>query len=156
MHLLLLSFVACSLSAWAADNPFLGTWKIDLTRSKGSPASGLPPDSLTVTIQPEGEDGVKISEDYIGKTTNKPFHVARTCKFDGKEYPVTGWTRPAGTEAIKRVDTHTWEVTRKSEAKVVDQHRWVVSTDGNTLIWTGTGTNRASGKYENSVVFTRR
>ena len=28
-----------------------------------------------MTIEPNGENGVKISEDFIGRTTDKPVHV---------------------------------------------------------------------------------
>jgi hypothetical protein len=151
---LLLSVAAliCSLSVLAANNPFLGTWKVDLTKSK---ASNMPSANLTVLIEPNGEDGVRISEDYVG-TMNTPRHVTRACKFDGKDYPVTGWTQPAGTEAIRRMDSRTWEVTRKSEGKVIERYHAVVSSDGNTLTEAGTHISPAGEKREFSVVYVRR
>jgi hypothetical protein len=143
--------LACALSVSAADNPFLGTWKVDLTRSKSSTV----PANLTVVIEPDGQDGVKISEDYVG-SMDVPRHVTGTNKFDGKDYPLTGSPRPAATRAIRRVDSHGWEVTVKSEGKVVQQYRAVVSSDGNTLTHTGTNTSRPGEPREFHTVYVRR
>jgi hypothetical protein len=38
----------CALALVAADNPFVGTWKLNVAKSKFSP--GPPPQSQTVTI----------------------------------------------------------------------------------------------------------
>ena len=114
----------CTLSARAIE-PFLGTWKIDLTRFQTTAAPQFrPPSSLTYRIERAGEDGVKITEDWIENATKVSGHVTRTCKFDGRDYPVTGWGLPT-TEAIRRLDLQTWEVTAKREGKVAWQTTWL-------------------------------
>ena len=47
----------------AQSNPLVGTWKINLAKSKYSP-TGTAPKSDTLTIQAQG-DGVKISADGV-------------------------------------------------------------------------------------------
>ena len=44
----------------------------------------------------------------------------------------------------------------KSEGKVIQQYRAVVSSDGNTLTDTGSGTSAAGEKHEFAVVYARR
>src|SRR5215475_14454944 len=92
-------FATSSLSGFAQTDPFIGTWKLNLAKSKFSP--GPPPKSQTVTYEAVGQ-GYKIAvkgTDAEGKT----FEYQFTANYDGKDYPVTGnpdWD----TIAFKRFD----------------------------------------------------
>jgi hypothetical protein len=81
----LLGTLARGMSLWAA-NPAIGTWKLNVARSKYTP--GPPPKSATITYE-ETADGIKRtgeSVDAEGKTTSFGY----TAKNDGKDYPVHG------------------------------------------------------------------
>src|SRR5215475_3269778 len=68
-----------------ADDPQMGTWKLDEAKSKFAPGV---PKNHTVVIEAAG-DNVKITVDGIDKD-GKSTHNEWTGKFDGKDYPVTG------------------------------------------------------------------
>src|SRR5262245_3607065 len=66
--------------------PGLGTWKLNVAKSKFSP--GPAPKSSTVTFTAAGQ-GVKAVIDTVGATDQK-VHWEYTAAFDGKPHPVTG------------------------------------------------------------------
>src|SRR5262245_48188616 len=72
-------------SALAADDAFLGTWKLNEAKSKIRPGS---PKSTTVVYEAAG-DSVKITTDGTD-TKGSPAHSEWTGKFDGKDYSVSG------------------------------------------------------------------
>src|SRR5438105_6139641 len=93
--------------AFGADDNFLGTWKLNLEKSKFDP--GPPPKSMTVTIE-AAEDGVKVTT--TGESADgTPINGSFTAKYDGKDYPVTGG--PADSIATKEVDANTHTVVTK-------------------------------------------
>src|SRR3954469_24128342 len=71
--------------AFAADNPQMGTWKLNEAKSK-IPAGAMK--NTTVVYAVDG-DNIKVTTD--GTTGDgKPVHTEWTGKFDGKDYPLTG------------------------------------------------------------------
>jgi hypothetical protein len=135
MRKAMLLLAVCGLVGllWAADNPFVGTWKANLSKSKS--ASPVTVKSEIVTIEPI-ENGLKITDDSItaqGKTEK----IVYSSKFDSKDYPVTGGTvPPGGTYALKKIDSNTTEGVIKVNGKTQATIRWVVSNAGKTM--TGT------------------
>jgi len=124
--LVLASVTAGSLLA--QDNPFVGTWKLNVAKSKFEP--GPAPKSLTRTIVAQG-DGAKYSfEGVAGDGT--PFSYSFTVKYDGKDYPITGSGMPGGADtiAIKRVGTNKAEATEKKGGKEIGKAEVEVSKDG--------------------------
>lgn len=79
--LLLLFFVAFAL----AQNPNMGTWKLDEAKSKIPAGAGK---STTVEYSAAGSD-IKIVTDGVN-AQGQPAHAEWTGKFDGKPYPVAG------------------------------------------------------------------
>ena len=79
------AFVLSSSVALAADN-WLGTWKLDLAKSKYSP--GPAPKSLTLKYEAMS-DGIKFTGDGVG-ADGKPTHTMFLSKFDGKDVPYEG------------------------------------------------------------------
>src|SRR5215470_17760684 len=78
--------VMSPLSGFTQTDPFIGTWKLNLAKSKYSP--GPSPKSQTVTHEAVGQ-GVK----FTAKGTDaegKPIDFQFTANYDGKDYPVTG------------------------------------------------------------------
>ena len=107
----------------AQNNPFLGTWKLNLSKSKfdGMPA----PKSLTRTVAAEGAGATYTftGEDADGKAIEYSF----TSHFDGKDSAVTGGGMPGGadTVALTRVNSNMirtiWKKGRERHRDV--QHR---------------------------------
>jgi hypothetical protein len=141
--LVLTTFVLCG-AAWGADNPFVGTWKLNLAKSKFDP--GPPVRSRTVTVEPAG-DGVKWSIEQVDANGSHAT-VVETPMFDGKDYPrtLTGSVGGSGADTIafKRIDPYTLEETLKKGGDVVAIVRQVVSKDGKertATTMTGTDAN---------------
>jgi hypothetical protein len=65
--------------AFAQTDPFLGTWQLNLAKSKYTP--GPPPKSLTVNVQAEGQ-GLKATTTGVNAEGN-PINYTQTPVFDG-------------------------------------------------------------------------
>src|SRR5271169_4475733 len=98
--ILALVAVACA-PAFAQNNPAVGTWKLNLEKSKYNP--GPAPKSLTRTLEAQG-DNVKYSFEGVS-AEGTAVAYSFTMTFDGKDYPIVG-SMPGGADAIsiKRVD----------------------------------------------------
>jgi hypothetical protein len=121
--------------AVAADDPFLGTWKLNEAKSKLSPNA---PKNTTVVYQAAG-DAVKITTDGTD-AQGKPIHSEWTGKFDGKDYPVSN-DPAADARAYQKVDDHTLAFDNKKDGKATLSGRITVSADGKsrTVMLSGTG-----------------
>ena len=120
--------VLSSVPLLAQDNPFAGTWKLNLAKSKFEP--GPVPKSQTRTVVAQG-DGAKYTFDGVA-ADGKPFSYSFTVKYDGKDYAVTGTGMPAGADtiAIKLVGSNKAEATQKRGGKEVAKAEAEVSKDG--------------------------
>lgn len=134
-----------SVGAQSGD-PALGTWKINLAKSKYNP--GPAPKSTTVTYSVAGQ-GLKVVVDTVGPDGVKG-HWEYTANFDGKDYPMIGNNADADSASLKRINANTVEVVNKRGGKRTLTHTRVLSADGKTLTITSTGTN-AQGQTVNNV-----
>ena len=124
------------------DPRTLGTWKLNLAKSKFDP--GPPLRSMRVTREQVG-DAVKYT---IEQEDANGIHrtIVEAPKYDGKDYPRTIQDTPRvgppvpDTIALKRIDADTVEETLKKSDKVVQTARQVVSKDGKMITTTLTGT----------------
>jgi hypothetical protein len=125
--------------ALAADNS-LGTWKLNMEKSKFSPSA--PVKSLTATRE-ASDDGVKVTTTGE-RADGTPINGSYTAKYDGKDYPVTG--APYDSIAIKQVNANTFTTVQKnSGTKYSTTTRAVISKDGKTMTVRVRGTG-ADGK----------
>ena len=135
-----LILAAAALAAFGADNT-LGTWKLNVEKSKYTPAP-FPIKSLT-TIREAADGGVKTTSTGV-QADGTPINSSNTIKYDGKEYPITG--APWDTSSIKQVDANTLTSTNtQKNGKYHVTNRTVISKDGKTMTTTSKGTN-AEGK----------
>jgi len=133
-----------------APQGLIGTWKLNVAKSKFSP--GPPPKSMTITYSAAG-DGVKIVVD-LTPGTGASQHWEMTGTYDGKDMPVTG-NPEADMISMKKIDDRHGESTFKKGGKVAATNTRVLSSDGKTLTITSKGTN-AQGQARNDVqVFER-
>ena len=143
----LLVLAATVIAAMAADNS-IGTWKLDVGKSKYSPAP-LPLKDLTVTRE-AADGGVKVTitgEQSDGTKINAGY----TAKYDGKEVSVTG-NAPYDMIAVKQANANTFTDERhKMGGSYKGTGRTVISNGGKTMTTTVRGTN-AEGKPMNSTL----
>lgn len=135
----------------AQGSPHVGTWVLNLAKSKYTP--GPPPKEQTGVVEAAGQ-GIKSTATGID-AAGKPTKVSYTANFDGKDYPVTG-SADFDTVSFKSANPNTLEFSRKKGGKVVQTGTMVVSADGKTRTITATGTNAQGQKINNVVVYDRK
>jgi hypothetical protein len=143
--------VGISFVASAQSDPAVGTWKLNLTKSKYTP--GPLPKSNTVMIEavPNGLHVTAKGEDAAGKPTS----IDYTATADGKDMPVKG--APAyDTTAMKRVDANTTEQTRKKEGKTVQTVTRKISADGKTMTVTTRGKDETGRTINNVAMYDKQ
>jgi hypothetical protein len=124
--------VLIAISLTAADDPFLGKWKINQEKSK---TSGL---------------GLKI-EDLGANKYRRTGGVSYEVIADGTDHP-----RPeGGTRSLTIVNATMWKSVIKRDGVVTSETVWNVSSDGSTMTTHTKGTNPDGSKMEASTVNTR-
>ena len=130
--------------ALAADN-WVGTWKMNVAKSKASPGPGPKSQTLKFTASAAG---ITLNSD--GVTADGSVRKGSyTSKFDGKDVPWAG-NPDADTAAPLKVDDNNYTNTWKKGGKVTINAKATVSADGKTLTVTQTGKN-AKGEDVNST-----
>ena len=147
----LASALAFTASLYAADMQ-VGTWKINLAKSKYDPAA-LAPKSTTVKGEAV-DNGIKTVVDTVD-SQGKSFHYEYTAKYDGKDYPVKGDPNRDST-ALKKIDDYTFDQINKKGGKITTTNRTVYARDGKSRTQTGTGTNAQGQKVHNVVVWEKQ
>lgn len=140
-----------TLALYAADNPFVGTWKLNAAKSKVGD-SGLG-STGTVKIESEGA-GLKVAVDTTD-AQGQPVKFTYQATLDGKPGTATGAPN-FDTITIQRVNDHTLNVTGKKDGKVMFTDRRVVSHDGKTLTLSRSGTNAQGKPFKATLVFDRQ
>ena|SRR5579863_8431245 len=154
MRNLLTKLVIClaiaAVGAFAADNS-LGTWKLNMEKSKFSPSA--PVKSLTATRE-ASDGGVKAT--MTGEQADgTPINASYTAKYDGKDSPVTG--APYDTIAIKQLNASTFTFkTKNTGNKYKAAGRTVISKDGKTMTSTTKGINAAGKPTSYTMVYDKQ
>jgi hypothetical protein len=129
----------------AQSDPWVGTWQLNLAKSKYSP--GPPPKSSTVTVEAMGQNHklTVVTTDAEGKQTS----VENTRIYDGMSHPVTG---NPGYDAgsFTRVDAFTIIISYTKAGKLVRTATNVLSLDGKAITATNAGTD-ANGRPINII-----
>ena len=136
--------------ALAADN-WIGTWKLDVAKSKHTPAPG--PKSLTLKFEATPA-GIKLSSDGVnaaGAATKGSY----TSKFDGKDVPWEG-NPDADMASAKKVDDNSYVNIWKKGGKTTVTAKAVVSADGKTLTVTQVGKNAKGEAVNSTAVYERQ
>jgi hypothetical protein len=156
----LLQLVAITLLAFAGSatlraqsNPLVGTWKLNVTKSKFDPGPGY--QSLTRTVEAQG-DGVKYSFEGVA-ADGKPVAYGFSVKFDGKDNPITG-SMPSGADTIsaKRTDSNHYVATQKKGGKDIGTSKVTVSKDGKVTTVDATGTTASGAKSHDVQVYDKQ
>lgn len=140
-------------AAFAASAPesVVGTWTLNLEKSKFSP--GPAPKSQTRTYA-ESADGIALTVNGVA-ADGSPVSQKSTFRYDGKDYAITG-SADYDTLAVKRVNGSTIKATQKKDGKVVGSTVRTVSGHGKVLTLTSKGKDAKGAKYRNVMVFDKQ
>ena len=145
---LLLCFVGVAVSF--AQDPNMGTWKLNEAKSKLAPGATK---NHTVVYEAVG-DNVKVTIDGTGKD-GKPTHNEWTGKFDGKDYPVTGDPN-SDARSYTKINDRTMGFNTKNGGKMTTSGRIVVSADGKSRTVHTSGTDAAGKKVSGAAVYDKQ
>jgi hypothetical protein len=139
-----------SLSAQAGD-PLVGTWELNLEKSKFSPTP--PPISRTVTYEMTDQQEKMIAKivDAKGNLMVRQFSASR----DGKDYPYEGWPI-VDTISMTPVEPFTVNYTLKKAGEIVVTGIREVSKDGKILTVSSKITNAQGQKVDILEVYDKR
>jgi hypothetical protein len=134
-----------------ADDPVLGTWKLNVARSKFTPGPGWRSQVRVYEAVPAGVSVAWTGVDAGGET----MRVSYTYNYDGLDYPMAGSASYDTLNAV-RIDAWTVRSEEKRAGKTVGVAVRKVSPDGKVLTITDEGTNRSGQAFSQLLVFDRQ
>jgi len=151
-------FLACLFAlapsgarAQSADDPVLGTWRLNVERSTFTPGPGWRSQVRTYRATPDGVSVTWSGVDAGGET----MQVSYTYAYDGRDYPMVGSASYDTLNAV-RVDARTVRSEEKRDGAIVGIAVRTVSPDGRLLTITDEGTNRRGRPFSQILVFDRQ
>jgi len=154
MKLKMILFAVAILIAGAtgvsAQNPHMGTWKLNEAKSKFSAGA---PKNTTVVYEASG-DMTKVIVDGVdgaGAAT----HNEWTGKFDSKYYAVTG-DPTADERAYTKINSRSMSLRNRKAKKVVVSGTITVSRDGKSRTVTTRGRNDKGKWVTNTAVYDKQ
>ena len=118
-----------------AADPFVGTWKLNIAKSKASDSSAMVKSETVKTVSVD--NGLKSIIDGVD-LESKAYHFESSLIFDGKDYPVKD-NPGVDMRSAKKTDANTFWVVNKKARKEVERMQITVSKDGKTQNVTGNG-----------------
>jgi hypothetical protein len=146
-----LVFGMTGLAAADSQEAVVGSWTLDLAKSRFSP--GPAPKSQTRTYAATA-DGLDMTVTGVG-ADGKAVSQHSTFKYDGKDYAISG-SPDYDSLTLKRVDDWTIESVQKLKGKPVGKTTRTVSKDGKALTLSSKGTSATGVPYDNVMVFDRK
>jgi hypothetical protein len=141
-----------TVAALGADNT-LGIWKLDVAKSKYTPAP-MPIKSLTLTR--EASDGGVKHTTKGERADGTAINASYTAKYDGKDVPVAGNSQ-YDSIAIRQVNANTLtDERKKTGGPYKATGRTVVSNGGKTMTTTTKGTNADGKEFTQALVFDKQ
>jgi hypothetical protein len=137
----------------AQSDPFLGTWKLNVNKSKFTPG---PPRKSETRIVVTGPNGMDVSVKRVNANgATQEFEY--TTNLDGKSHPITG-DGPLGADsiAVQLTAPKTMQVTLTKAGKVVGTATMLVSSDGKALTITSKGTNAGGAQFSDVAVYDKQ
>ena len=137
---------ALAFTAAAADNPFVGTWEMNMAKSKRDP-NAPKRDKRTIVYSAEGT-GIKAVVTTDGKTQPPVM-------YDGREHPMASsdglYTHGTGTATASNL-----EMVFKKDGKVAGVRKSSLSPDGRTMTVVMDTTTRDGAKVHSVEVYDKQ
>ena len=134
----------------AQTDPFVGTWKLNTSKSQFAPGQEKKSETRMVVT---GPTGMKISVDRVNRDgTTQEYEY--TANLDGKSYPIVG-QGPYGADsmATNLSTPDTIQATLKKAGKLVATSTSVVSGNGRVLTITTKGSDTGGKQFTNVSVY---
>jgi hypothetical protein len=148
LMLVLLGAIFASGSAFAAD-PIVGTWKLNVAKSKFSPG---PAPQAGTRVYTESAGLYTLDQKITGADGKES--SLRAQYQDGQDVKAPGGT--GNSTAAKKVSDNTWNFQIKVDGKVVGHVHRVVSADGKTLTVHNTGKQGDADATDDTMVFDKQ
>jgi hypothetical protein len=148
-----LALAVTTVVAFGADNS-LGTWKLNVEKSKYAPAP-LPAKALTV-VREASDGGAKVT--ITGElASGTPINANYTTKYDGSVSTISGSGTPFDTISVKQVDANSYtDVRKKTGTKYHATSRTVISGGGKTMSTTTKGVDADGKGFSSTLVFEKQ
>jgi len=141
------------VAALGADNS-IGTWKVNVAKSKYMPTP-IPLKSLT-SVREEVPGGVKVTNTGE-RADGSAINASYTAKYDGSAAAVTGTGAPYDSISIKQVNANTFTYQAKqTNGKYLASGRTVISSDGKTMTTTAKGTDANGAAMTLNLVYEKQ
>ncbi len=144
----MIAIMTCALALTAADNPFVGTWERNASKSKPDP-SAVKVQKHTVTYSMNGNVLMAV-------VTSDGTQGAPPTMYDGQEHDVTSTSSLSYTRSIATANGNTLETLFKRDGKTVGTRKNTLSPDARTMTVTQNGTKPDGGKYHSIVIYDKR
>jgi hypothetical protein len=142
-----------AVAALGADNS-IGTWKVNVAKSKYTPAP-FPVKSLT-SVREAAPDGVKVTNTGE-RADDSAINASYTAKYDGSWVTVTGTGSPYDSISIKQVNANTLTYEAKqTNGKYRASGRTVISSDGKTMTTKAKGTDANGAALTLTLVYEKQ
>ena len=148
---LLLAVGSTAVVAAPAADPVIGSWQLNVAKSKFSPGPAPKSDTRTYAAS---DQGITMTWKSVG-ADGKEIVAKSTFKADGKDYPATGAPN-FDSLSLKQVDDHTVQSTQKKAGKVVGTTTRTISKDGKVLTLSSKGTSPTGAPYDNVMVYDKQ
>jgi hypothetical protein len=146
LSLIALAAVFFASPSFAAD-PVVGTWKLNVAKSKFSTGAVL---TAGTRVYTEANGLYTLDQKLTGVDGKEMSN--RVQYRDGKEEK-QATAGPADSTLAKKIDANTWDFDLKKDGKVVGHVHRVVSADGKTLTVHNTGMQLSGAKGDETLVF---
>ncbi len=146
---LIAAIAAFSMAMIAAESSYVGTWKLNTSKSKSTPGTAVK--EMTVTFEAIGDQMKRVATGT--DSDGQPISMNSTIAWDGKDHPIDA---PGLTVAVTQVNDRTLNVKVKREGKVIDSIRAVVSKDGKTMTSYEKGEDPKGRQIDNTDVFEKQ
>jgi hypothetical protein len=149
LSLIVLAGVFFAGPALAAD-PVVGTWKLNVAKSKFNAGSEL---TAGTRVYTEANGLYTLDQKLTG--ADGKVRSNRAQYRDGKEQK-QATAGPADTTLGKKIDANTWDFDLKRDGKVVGHVHRVVSAHGKTLTVENTGMQLTGATGDETLVFDKQ
>ena len=138
-------------SAAQGTDPIIGTWVLNVAKSKFSPGPAPKSESRTYVMAGKEIKATSTGVGSDGKPTSGEWMIVN----DGRDTPLTG-NPDADVLSLKQTDAFSTEFTLKKAGKVVITGTRSISRDGKVMTITNNGTNAKGQTINDVLVFEKR
>jgi hypothetical protein len=151
LSLIVLAAVFFASPAFAAD-PIVGTWKLNVAKSKFGAGAAL---TAGTRVYTEANGLYTLDQKLTGADGKEMSN--RVQYRDGKEVK-QATAAPAGVDTTfaKKIDANTWDFDLKKDGKVVGHVHRVVSADGKTTTVHNAGMQLSGAMGDETLVFDKQ